>query len=106
MFYQEKIFKPTIVIELKYNPELERMAIKWVNEVIGLDQQLTVSIADYLRDGTLLCRCGGVFFAAHVVLTKCCNAFFRLINSIQPNSVMKIHTGNVAFRKIVCLCQW
>lgn len=40
--------------EMKYNPELERMAQKWIEAVLNI--KFTSSFVESLRSGVLLCK--------------------------------------------------
>lgn len=44
--------------ELKYNPELERMARKWIIDVVGDEcaESNSIAFAEWLKSGTILCR--------------------------------------------------
>ena len=43
-------------LELKYNPELERMAIQWICDVLEMKPPSNATFAEFLKDGTHLCR--------------------------------------------------
>lgn len=60
----------------KRNPELDREAQQWIEEVIG-EKFPKGSYEDALKDGILLCK---------------------LINKLQPGSVSKICTGGGGFK--------
>lgn len=59
--------------EMKYNPELERMAKDWIGRVLREDLS-SGPISSHLKSGVLLCR---------------------LVNAVKPKSVAKVRGGDV-----------
>eukprot|EP01119_Soliformovum_irregulare_P017268 TRINITY_DN5104_c0_g1_i5.p1 TRINITY_DN5104_c0_g1~~TRINITY_DN5104_c0_g1_i5.p1 ORF type:complete len:1305 (+),score=612.96 TRINITY_DN5104_c0_g1_i5:333-3917(+) len=64
--------------ELKYNRELERMAMKWVQDMTGMDSA-NLTLHEYLKSGEALCL---------------------IINKAQPGTISKIHKSKVAYQQI------
>ena len=62
-------------IASKRDPEREREAQLWVEEIVG--QKFTVPFEDALRDGQVLCH---------------------LINKLAPGSITKINTAGAQFK--------
>lgn len=78
------------------------MAIQWICTVLD-EKYPNTTFAEFLKDGRILCRFDSLLLLSllFIYLRYC---FFRLMNFIQPNSIPKIHNGNIAFQKIVCYC--
>lgn len=55
--------------EMKYNPELERMARNWISAVVKEDIDDSKALTQSLRSGVLLCK---------------------LVNAVKPGSVAKV----------------
>lgn len=64
--------------DLKYNPELERMARNWIESVIG-ETLPDPSLHRSLKSGVILCR---------------------LINKIKPNTITKINSSSISFKQM------
>eukprot|EP01117_Protostelium_nocturnum_P004932 TRINITY_DN1787_c0_g1_i1.p1 TRINITY_DN1787_c0_g1~~TRINITY_DN1787_c0_g1_i1.p1 ORF type:complete len:1092 (+),score=516.84 TRINITY_DN1787_c0_g1_i1:87-3362(+) len=70
--------------EMKFNPELERMARNWIGNVLKNDSscppiQSNKPLAESLKSGVLLCK---------------------LINEVVPGTIPKIHSSNIAYQQM------